>query len=514
METQNNFAVMVCQLFDECMSARRAQLTQAQINTLYQMFRANQHNIVNQLAAMQQQMNGTMTKEECRTQLHGFIDRMMYQVSSQMMMAGGQQYTFGQPMQMGMMQPPMFGQPMQMGMMQPPMGYPQPMGMVRPTIPVQGMAPNYAPMQQQSTASVYSTGPKQGTPMRQTMATTMPVVEKPVVQVPVTETKTVAVPQPAAYIQPVETDKKIIINNESAVVSRTTWKTGSTFLTGIQAELKTPISSPLSAFQEIKERCPNANLISIQYRTRYRATTPYEEFNKILTDIKQAIVRVDSTEHPWEDMVQAVVDCIQKGNYGVANQFTTLIKNAVNDALGIYPELERFEIKVLDDLFKLRDVDAKEFIRRTVENAICSLAELVVEDPRKDPNFEIYFGDMPHDDDGQTWKEFKQADPEGFEKEISSYAIVTTPSKFFIWTNIFLDDSTSIVGNHVKATVPIQIDFSDTPIDSDFEFLMKSFMPTDKFGDIWVSLPGLLYAYRSYPTDENEFLLNAVTPLQ
>ena len=170
METQNNFATMVCQLFDECMSARRAQLTQAQINALYQMFRANQHNIVNQLAAMQQQMNGTMTKEECRTQLHGHIDRMLYQISSQMMMAGGQQYTFGQPMQMGMMQPPMFGQPMQMGMMQP-MGYPQPMGMMRPSIPVQGMAPNYAPMQQQNTASVYSTGPKQGTPAASSAST-------------------------------------------------------------------------------------------------------------------------------------------------------------------------------------------------------------------------------------------------------------------------------------------------------------------------------------------------------
>lgn len=513
METQNNFATMVCQLFDECMSARRAQLTQAQINALYQMFRANQHNIVNQLAAMQQQMNGTMTKEECRTQLHGHIDRMLYQISSQMMMAGGQQYTFGQPMQMGMMQPPMFNQPMQMGMMQP-MGYPPPMGMMRPTIPVQGMAPNYAPMQQQNTASVYSTGPKQGTPMQKTMTTTMPVVEKPVVQVPVTETKTVAAPQPVAYTQPIETDKKMIVNDENAVIARTTWKTGSSFMTGIQAELKNPITSPLATFQEIKSICPNANIISIQYRMRYKAMAPYEEFKRILTNIKQAIVRVDSAEHPWEDMVQAVMDCITKGSYGVANQFTALIKNAVNDALGIYPDLERFEIKVLDDLFKLKDIDAKEFVRRTVENAICSLAELVIEDPKTDANFDMYFSSLPHGDDDKTWKEFKESNPKEFEEEISGYAIVTTPSKFFIWTNIFLEDSTNIVGNHIKATVPIQIEFSDTPIDSDFEFLMKSFMPTDKVGVIWISMPGLLYAYQSYPTDENEFLLNAVTPLQ
>ena len=170
METQNTFAAMVCQLFDECMASRKQSMTQAQITNLYTMFRANQHMIVAQMEAMQRQMNNTMTREECRTQLHGYIDKMLYQISSQMMMAGGQQYTFGQPMQMGMMQPqmPYMQQPMQMGMMQPPMmmGYPQAqMGMMRPTIPVQGMAPNYA-QPAQSTASVYSSGPKQGTPMQ------------------------------------------------------------------------------------------------------------------------------------------------------------------------------------------------------------------------------------------------------------------------------------------------------------------------------------------------------------
>ena len=538
----NDFASVVLRLFDEVLGVKvREGMTDHERGEISRWWIVDQPKVIADLTALNNSYHpNTMPVNECRDRLSILIDDYRRRYQGIMAAAGGQRYTFGQPAYPGYGQPTnlypqqpygqpinVYGQPVNMygggGYAQPfntyPQqpyggGYGQPYG--APGYPYgsvygggyaqpMGAAQGFLPQQQKSTVSAYGSVQSAEKAIKQTIpkpdqAPAMPPPPKPV------ETPVTVAPKLPEYRIPELSDTRTLKGDADTTVSQQIFKEGTRYLTYIDIITKKPIVTPYDLIEKIKKEYPMTNLVSVRYKTRDIVPIPFEDYRKALASIKEKLAAEDSPL--WEDQVKAVIECLTPVSHGIATAITSIVRRKVNNVLDIFPELEKYQIKTLQDLLDPVAFKDNPMIKKTVVNAIQSLTTLVVEDPA-DPNvFDSVLANVVCMN-GTTWADLKANDQKKFDEMIKGFSVVTSSEKCYIWTDLFLENATYIDNDFIRSVIPLRIEFADTPVDSDFEFLMKLALPTNTSAEISISGKGMTYTYEAHPVNDATYVFTA-----